>query len=157
MNFLAVCLAFLVDLLKGQRRRMYELNIEIVLRSGIASYMLNEYQRLNCTRLRRFYAVYNSDLTKSPTNKDIADPEAYVNAYLCLVSTDSKNLRQNIPLLSLIQDPNYMLDKMLFDLDTIDWTQSYIFYPDDTIPNAQNGKSIMVIVGYEDTADSGKN
>lgn len=142
----------------GRYRTLYKLNMEIVLVTDQTVYMLDKFQRLNCTRLKGIIVPFSTDaLTKTISNKDYASQLAVGNAYLTLVSTDSKNLVWDEPLLDYVLDDQYKLNKHLFDLTNVDWTQSYIKYPSTALPNANNGKALQIIIEFEDMPDSGKN
>jgi hypothetical protein len=152
-------IAFFESLLRtltGKRRPTFKLNIEIILVTGQLVYSLNKYQRLNCTILKSITVPF-SGMTKTITDKDYINNTAMVEAYLFLMDTASQRYLDAIPLYEYVLSPDYKLDKHLFDMPGIDWTQSYIQFPNAATVTANNGKGFQIIVGFEDTKDSGLN
>lgn len=134
-----------------------KLTIEIQLETNQTKYMLNQYQRLNGTRLRQLIVPASDVLTVSSDNNPKADLAAHASAYLYLLDRKSNQVEDTIPLyLYLLAFDNagavafFPYGKDMFNRTDIDWTKSYIEYADNTIPNAQNGDVVQLIVVYQD-------
>lgn len=144
-------------------RKIFELEME----TDRTEYPLNEWQVMNGKPISKFivpnlnftfYAAANYGGTgtyttnpASPGNKPLARVEAINGAYMSLTNADNQIMEDQIPLMLYRQDPEYFGEKGLFkDKPCIDFTQSKIWYPSNVIPNAENGRSILIIVEYWD-------
>lgn len=133
-----------------KKTQVCRLVMEITLQTNNATYLLNQFKRLNGTLLKQIVVVeVGTNFTKSPTNKDLASLDATQNGFLSLLDTSSNKIVDTIPLIDFTRDDSFEPRKGIFpDTPNIDWEQSLIEYADNTIPNANNGKSILLIVHF---------
>jgi len=131
--------------------------LEIVLEASKTSYPIPEYQRLNNTILVDVMAPVSNKLTKSMKNNDIAPAEATINGFLNLQNTRSQNVYEVVPGIDLLTaydtangvsfTPNPRTGFRMLD---VDWTKAKWSYPSVTIPAANVGKAVLLIVKYID-------
>lgn len=132
-----------------------QVTIEVTLTTA-QRYLLNQYQRLNGTLLKQIVVPFDAaNLTTSSTNLPIADNLAVANAYLSLLNTRSEKIVDTVPLLEFIRDNSFQPQKGLFNEEDIDWTKSYIEYPNAAIPTASTGEVVQLIIIYQDIPNPG--
>ena len=149
---------YMVSLNTGMRKiSTNQLTIEIPLTSSGTTYLLNQYQRLNGTLLKQIVVPYDIDLTTGWTNATIASKPCYYNAYLNLLNTRSEKIVDNVPLYDYIRDNTFQPGKGLFNELDIDWTKSFIFYPNTAIIAGDTGNIVQVVVFYEDLPEPKRN
>lgn len=129
--------------------------LEINLNANDTSYPIPQYQRLNNTRLIDVSIPTSTYFTKSFKNKDIASVDAHANGFLNLQDNRSSNINELIPGINFLQGyqatAGFVQEKRTkFDHINIDWTKSTWQYPSTTIPTANAGKSVIIIVTYID-------
>jgi hypothetical protein len=129
--------------------------LEITLATDKTEYDIPQYQRLNDTRLVDVCIANSQYLTKSSTNKTIASIQAHANGFLNLQNKRSENIVEKIPgfyfMMELLSTVAFFpVGRSKFNMIDIDWTKSKWIYADNTLPNANTGTSVLIVVKYID-------
>lgn len=134
----------------------YRKTIEITLKTGVKEYPLDKYQSLNFLKTTRIMVPQSLDqgTVVSPTGK-ILSGVALNGAYIILKNTNNETVDQDTPLLAYAYDSTFVENseergRALKDKPCIDFTQSKVYFPDNTIPDDEAGKSILIIIESED-------
>ncbi len=125
-------------------------NITLQISSNQLTYKLNQFDVLQDTMLVDLIAPVSNSLTKAPDNSDIVPYAGLAGAYISLFNTRQQLVRDTEPLLNYIRDGAYWPTKGEFKQTRIDWKQSYVSFPDDTLPTAYDGYTLLLVARYID-------
>jgi hypothetical protein len=114
--------------------------VELEIRStGVLRHMFSEIDNLRGKSLLSIDSFFVSQITKTPTGKDIINTNALRKAYLVLVS-NGKEAINRIPLIALIPSENQGR-RISFSGMQIDWVKSYVEFADTA--NLVQGEALL--------------
>jgi hypothetical protein len=136
---------------KTDRKVPFRVSLEILLSSNQKRYALGSSQQLNkpSVRLHKIMAYPKTNNTTSPSGVAIASQTTYDQTYLTLQDPGSNNIVQQ-ECLTFYQINTDIKPVREFEGQQVDFTKSYIEFPDTTQPTADNGKVIVLDIEYDD-------
>jgi hypothetical protein len=123
------------------------LDLNITLRTGQTQYYLGNIRRLQDTLLQSILVPVNDALTKNINNTTVVSATSVYQAFLKLIDKKGDAIIDERWLGFYTPDTDYKPFQVFNNLD-VDWEKSYIVYPDATQPNADNGKVLILSIGY---------
>ena len=134
----------------GYEPEVLSQTIQLVINAKQSVYSFQNYLVLEKTLLVDFIVpIYNS-MTKTIDNRDLLQAADMANCYLLLNNSRQQSVRKYEPLVNYFRDGAYWPGKGQFKDARIDWKTSNISFPDLTIPTANDGKVLQVVVYYID-------
>lgn len=125
-------------------------NIAIPIVSTQLQYKLNGYDVLQDTMLVDLIVPVSNSLTLAPDATTLVPYAGIAGAYLSLFNTRQQLVRDTEPLLNYVRDGSYWPRKGEFKQTRIDWKNSYISFPNTTIPTTYNGNTLLLVARYID-------
>lgn len=130
-------------------RTVRSLVIEITIVTGTAQYYLGNIRRLQDTLLQQITFPYNSNLTVTAGNVALVSQACIQGAYIKLLDKKGDAIIDTEPVLLWYMDTSISstIKKGFANLD-VDWEKSYIQFPSNTLPAANTGKVMQIVVDY---------
>lgn len=132
-------------------RTYRSLGIELTITSTQTKYYFNNIRRLQDTKLQQLAAPWSDDLTVSPlTGTALVSLTTIIQASLTLLDKQGDAIIDTIPLGNWLRNQDTNITgpiKGFADLD-VDWEKSYISFPNNTQPTADNGKVLYLCFDY---------
>lgn len=130
-------------------RTVRTLVIEITIHTGTPQYYLGNIRRLQDTLLQQITFPQDELLTKSWGNVDLVSEACIKGCYITLLDKKGDAIVDKEPVLLWFMSTliSATIKKGFANLD-VDWEKSYIQFPSNTLPAANDAKILQVVVDY---------
>jgi hypothetical protein len=123
------------------------LDLNITLRTGVTQYYLGNVRRLQDTLLQSLLVPVHESLDYNVANTATATTATIYQAFIKLLDKKGDAIIDERWLGFYTPDTTYKPFQVFENLD-VDWEKSYILFPSSTRPDADNGKVIILSIGY---------